>query len=179
MLSALSHKVTISDRHVASQPYRAACSGWPSSPTRVTDVPSYAAAATRHIEDALQLQTAGRLDNADHLAGSAAECALKAVLCRVGGVPIPVQGAPRAGGIQFGHLPPLWSLAATHLQGRGLSGAARTLALLSGPNPFQRWDIGDRYEVGVVDQARANDHLQAAQAAVAISQTAEITGIAP
>jgi hypothetical protein len=45
-----------------------------------TTAPSDFAAARRHFDDAQLLHGAQRFANADHLAGVAAECGLKAIL---------------------------------------------------------------------------------------------------
>ncbi|MGH3622829.1 MAG: hypothetical protein ACRDQ5_13690, partial [Sciscionella sp.] len=95
--------------------------------------PDFAAAARRHFSDAEHLCAQQRLPNADHLAGLAAECGLKAILIDHCGGSIDAGGKPRHGTKCIAvHLPTLWAEVAARIDGRS---AGRLVALLGRPNP--------------------------------------------
>lgn len=140
--------------------------------------------------DADRLLAASRFDNASHLAGFAAECALKAVLCSAGNVGTPSSGPPtvHVSGkkISLSHLPKVWNDAGLYLQGLTAFTVPQLSALLRGKNPFdglkgeKPWDIGDRYEAdGVVTPSIARRHRDGAARIVSIMQTAHLNGIVP
>jgi hypothetical protein len=84
-------------------------------------------AAIRHFNDALALKTQGSLDNAGHLIGFSAECAIKSTLSE----PIHV------------HLPELLASARKRLKSRAPnSGLLRML----NTNAFNDWDVARRYD---------------------------------
>lgn len=86
----------------------------------------YESAAVRHYQDALALKEQGKLDNAGHLIGFSAECAIKAALSE----------APHF------HLPELLTTARKRLKSRTEhSGLLRML----GKNAFKDWDVSRRY----------------------------------
>ena len=93
----------------------------------------YKSAAIRHLDDAVALQTAGRFDNAGHLIGFAAECAVK---LRIKGLR-PVATSPH------GHFPELLIAARKQLGPR--SGYDRMYDLLKG-GVFNNWDVNRRYD---------------------------------
>ena len=99
----------------------------------------YDDARRRHWDDAEFLFANGRYANADHLYGISAECALKAVMQRLG-MPVDAQRYRR-------HLPALWRLFLDSVAGR--PGASRLEALLSEAfrerTAFFDWRIADRY----------------------------------
>lgn len=112
-----------------------------------TSYPQFAHAARRHFEDASLLRHQHRLANADHLAGVAAECGLKAILVAYLGGTLK-KGKPKHPEQPdkiFAHLPMLWSDLASTVQGRTASEFAM---LLSGENPFASWDMAERYGDG-------------------------------
>jgi hypothetical protein len=135
-------------------------------------------AARRHHEDAIHLCHHERYASADHLAGFAAECALKALLVGFLGVSAPSRGYPSdAQGNRFGHLPGLWRQAELSAQGRV---GARFLTLLTGTNPFLKWDVSDRYSDGSsITAGRAWAHIAAAGALVKIQERAKVFGAVP
>ena len=116
---------------------------------------------------------------ADHLAGLAVECALKALLIGVGGV------LPSATGIQkpfAKHGTALWGEAVAHLQGHSATSYFAPVLLT---NPFGDWDIADRYEDGVrahggasISPAEASALLAVGHALVAQLQGATTDGYA-
>ncbi|MCC6437435.1 MAG: hypothetical protein IT196_20565 [Acidimicrobiales bacterium] len=119
---------------------------------------SYAESSQRHARDAVHLAEVGRVENADHLAGFAVECGLKALLCGPGGVSVPDAGAPRHGGVAFGHLPGLWDDVALYFTGPLVRSVPGLASLLAQPNIFKQhsWSISDRYESdGYVGDARS------------------------
>src|SRR6187551_2097941 len=94
-------------------------------------VEKYDSAAVRHYADATLLKEAGRLDNAGHLIGFAAECAIKYQVFTVCG------GRP-----EYVHLPKLLSIARRALNGRNTSSGM--LALLN-QDIFDNWSVVHRY----------------------------------
>jgi hypothetical protein len=137
-------------------------------------------AAARHVDDAGHLRHDQRLPNADHLAGLAAECALKAIGLAFLGVQSTAR-APEAtiGGRnrRLGHLPDLWSVLHVLIAGRHGSSSA---ALLGRPSPFDTWEIDQRYEDGsriVVSDCDAR--LTAARQLVACYQQGSLIGAPP
>lgn len=142
-------------------------------------MPAYGSSARRHLDDADLLFASGRVANADHLAGFAAECALKSILCGPAGVPVPPKGAPTFQGTTFSHLPNLWTQAGNHLSGLTALSIPHLAQLLSSANPFGSWDVGDRYEdANAIAQPRAHAHLVAAQQLLGIVQQVALSGMA-
>lgn len=105
-------------------------------------MPDYADAARRHWDDGGYLLADGRLANADHLFGLAAECALKAVM-------LPLGMKLRPGGVpedrRHGHIDRLWDEFGAFVSSRG---GARYGALLSAHhNAFAgSWKVDQRYD---------------------------------
>jgi hypothetical protein len=145
-------------------------------------MPDFAAAAGRHYNDASLLQGNSMHANADHLAGFAAECGLKAILVGFLGGTLDAKGKPSAlvsgKSVKYNnHLPDLWGQMKIFATGRT---ASRFAALIGQPNPFVRWNIADRYEDGkAITAARTSDHLTAARDILAILQRARIDGVLP
>jgi hypothetical protein len=114
-------------------------------------------AATRHWSDARLLEDEGRLPNADHLFGLAAECAIKSALVQLSEL---TPGGELAAGYQE-HIEKLWDHARLH-------GFQRTFpnlqAVLRLPNPFDDWKVDQRYERGnAVTVDVKNRHRDAAK----------------
>jgi hypothetical protein len=138
-------------------------------------MPAYLDAARRHVADASHLLAEGRIANSDHLAGFGAECCIKALLCGVAGVPLPLTGPPTVSGTKFEHLPGLWANAALYVSGRNSSSV-----VFAGANPFAQWDVGDRYELGsLIAPARASAHVSEATKLWRIAEQASIDGLLP
>jgi hypothetical protein len=101
--------------------------------------PDFSDAFDRHWQDAQSLHLAGRLANADHLYGLAAECGLKAVMtglnmpCDPSGVPDPPHKV---------HIDQLWSRFLTFANNHG---GAKYAGMLSSTNPFDDWRVSQRY----------------------------------
>lgn len=93
----------------------------------------YESSAIRHYEDAVTLRDEGRLDNAGHLIGFAAECAIKFNIANLR----PQQNAPH------GHLPDLLLAARKHMGQR--SGYIAMHQLLKG-DVLAGWAVNRRYE---------------------------------
>lgn len=141
----------------------------------------FGAAALRHLDDAGYLRQASRLANADHLAGVAAECALKAIAISFLGV----RSTPRAPRTPAGshpekelrHLPGLWAV--LHLLMSGRRGSLFATQL-SSANPFLSWQVDQRYEDGSrITAAVCDNHLTAARALVALHRQGQLTGALP
>lgn len=142
--------------------------------------PDFPAAARRHHDDANFLLADNRWANADHLAGLAAECALKAIMqfTPFGATPsargIPVWG-PSSTELKL-HINRLWSELAQSVSGYS---APTFIGLLTspGPEPFANWQVEDRYGDGLtVTQLEATDHLNATRQVLAVLQRAMIDG---
>jgi hypothetical protein len=139
-------------------------------------VQDYHAAAERHCADAAFLANSSRWPNADHLAGFAAECALKEMLIsflgaqKTTGKPFSIVGGARR---DHGHLPALWGEAVALLAGRQTP--ATTLLLAT--SPFGTWSVHDRYEDGAgVAQGAAAARVQMARQLVAHLAAAKLQG---
>jgi hypothetical protein len=101
----------------------------------------YESAAYRHFEDAIALQSAGRTDNAGHLIGFAAECAIKYKLSTLR----PLNNSPH------GHFPEILIIARKHLGSR--ANYSSMYDILKG-NIFIGWHVNRRYdETGNTDPA--------------------------
>jgi AbiV family abortive infection protein len=150
-----------------------------SAPNHV--VTQFVAAARRHHSDAKLLIRAEKYATADHLAGFAAECSIKAILVRY-------MGATAAPGtrpyslhqnqkIAHGHLPKLWNELALLAQGRS---GVQLAALTAGRNPFATWSVNDRYLDGTaITSTHAREHLVAAATIMRAYQLATFSGSLP
>jgi len=130
--------------------------------------------------DGDRLFSAQRYPSADHLAGFAAECALKVILLQFLGATLE-NGKPVSdiGGrkLSHSHLPRLWDNLSLVVSGRG---GANFVALISKPNPFAHWKVEDRYSDGNhIGPMRVRAHLDAAKEIVAMQQLAQIAGVLP
>ena len=103
----------------------------------------YSQAARRHYADAVTLANAHRLDNAGHLIGFAAECAVKEAVSRLG------RAVPQ------GHFPRLYSRIPQVGGRNSLSQIRRAMSQRGQQVAFSDWDIGIRYRAdGSVDASR-------------------------
>lgn len=101
---------------------------------------NYRSAALRHYDDAELLRNSARLDNAGHLIGFAAECAIKHRLSTL----------PVASDVH-GHFPELLAVARKHLGAR--ANYTGMYELVRGPI-FDGWTVHLRYaETGVTTEA--------------------------
>ncbi|EPL3543115.1 hypothetical protein [Serratia marcescens] len=100
----------------------------------------YASAAIRHYIDAEKLKSSGSIDNAGHLVGFAAECALKYKISTIS----PDMDRPR------GHFPDFVNIAKKRLNSRAHMSVFKLLS-----NPILAgWDVNYRYYVdGTVNSA--------------------------
>lgn len=140
--------------------------------------PDFKAAARRHHDDAHFLLGDNRWANADHLAGLAAECALKAIIqCAPFGAATDAKGIPMWGQptkTLVLHINKLWQELAQSLSGHS---AAAFAALLAGPPPFATWEVGDRYSDGsAITQQQAAAHLGAARQVLGVLLQADRDG---
>lgn len=94
----------------------------------------------RHRDDAERLFSAGRYANADHLYGMAAECGLKRLMVRFGMEVKPATGSPTAREDRE-HAKHIWARFEGYRSGKveGIDYGLPT------PNPFDNWDVSDRY----------------------------------
>lgn len=165
-----------------------------STPSAATAVqpPAFAAASRNHYRAATLASEKNLRISADHLAGLAAECAVKAILADFLGSRLnarnrlenaevaTVKGAPgnrTRKPQEHGHLPELWEhlTAVAHRRRGGGSGALFTQLIWE--NPFADWDVGDRYSDGTAITDSALDrHLKAAYDLIAAHEQAGILG---
>ena len=143
--------------------------------------PDFPAAARRHHQDARLLLDDRRWPNADHLAGVAAECGLKAILLGYFGATLgnnsrPVWGQPAK---PLGHVNHLWNELPLIISGRS---APVFAALIAGPppQPFASWDIADRYSDGnTITEQCAREHLDMAKKIMGLLEQAVLNGVVP
>ena len=93
---------------------------------------NYESAARRHFQDALALEASGSVDNAGHLIGFAAECAIKFRIMSLR----PGESSPH------GHFPDILIAARKHLGAR--MGYTSMFAILK-MDIFKGWAIDRRY----------------------------------
>lgn len=91
----------------------------------------YESSAIRHLADATQLKSLGKIDNAGHLIGFAAECAIKHHLSTIH----PKQKSPH------GHFPDFLITARKHLNQRS------SMFEYIRQNIMANWDVEHRYFV--------------------------------
>ena len=130
-------------------------------------------AAERHSEDAGHLLGDARSANADHLFGLSAECALKAVMLSLG-MTLRPDGAPEDRQHRV-HINQLWNEFVTFAHDRsGAHYAARMAGVL---NPFDDWDVNQRYQHrSSITRELAEKHQQAAMTAKQVLETAVLNG---
>ncbi|WP_250518938.1 hypothetical protein [Caballeronia sp. ATUFL_M1_KS5A] len=92
----------------------------------------YKSAAIRHLHDATALRDSGSLDNAGHLIGFAAECAIKLKISTLSGS----AEAPHC------HLPALLDIARKHLGSR--ANYSGMYDIVKG-DIFKSWNVNRRY----------------------------------
>lgn len=93
----------------------------------------YRSAALRHLTDASTLRTSGSRDNAGHLVGFAAECAIK----------LKISTLPTSAASVHGHLPSFLLIARKHLGARAnYSGMYEIVKA----DVFKSWDVSRRYD---------------------------------
>ncbi|MFC6089957.1 hypothetical protein [Saccharothrix lopnurensis] len=144
------------------------------STTPQTDFDS---SARRHMDDADLLHAHARPANADHLAGLAAECALKALIAGFLGGHINPQDLvvhPNANGPIRKHVNTLWPEMVTIVQNR----SASALIPLLTSQPFADWKVDDRYCDGThLTATTVSNHLSAARAVISILEQAHLDGM--
>lgn len=124
-------------------------------------------AADRYWIDANTLFQNGRLATADHLFGVSAECALKAIMVKLSGKPT----LPKRYNI---HLPNIWDEFIAYTPSSG----SHPYAVALGSNPFQSWDVGDRYgHDSHFTQARTGNHRNASFQANKVLEKARLDGV--
>jgi hypothetical protein len=149
---------------------------------------NYPAAARRHKRDGDSLYEQERLDNADHLYGFAAECALLGSLCVLHRASVyPELSLDEKGQIQdpdlrrAGHIKEVWS----HMIGRvhRLQTRRDILTLFQrfqlhrdgqSREPFRDWRVNDRYlDDGHVSRERVLAHQKAADTCLDVLRAIE------
>lgn len=131
-------------------------------------------AFSRHDTDADLLLESGRWANADHHYGLAAECALKALLLQQG---IPPNNGDMPSGQQYrpyrAHINLLWNSYQSFMQ-------TRSAYTIPATNPFQDWDIAQRYapEKEITEPATRN-HAAAVGTLKQVIRQAILDGVLP
>lgn len=140
--------------------------------------PDFKAAARRHHRDAQFLIDDRRWPNADHLAGVAAECGLKAILLDHRGARLDPRNRPVWGQASKRldlHIKQLWDEVRLVVAGRS---APVFAALVTGSVPFANWEIADRYSDGnTITKRRAREHLDTAKAIMEVLEQAIRDGV--
>jgi hypothetical protein len=111
-------------------------------------VEHYESAAIRHLNDAKQLKKLGSFDNAGHLIGFAAECAIKHHLASIQ----PSKKSPH------GHFPDFLVTARKHITCRS------SMFQVIKQDIFNDWDVSQRYfATGTTSQTDVNRWISQAQ----------------
>lgn len=163
-----------------------------STPSATPPPPAFATASRNHYRAATLAAERDLRISADHLAGLAAECAVKAILADFLGSRLntrnrlentevaTVKGTPgnrKRKPQEHGHLPELWEhlTAVAHRRRGGGPGALFTQLIWN--NPFAGWDVGDRYCDGTaITDTVIGRHLKAAYDLIAAHEQASILG---
>jgi hypothetical protein len=153
--------------------------------------PAFAAASVHHYHAAVLATEKNLRISADHLAGLAAECGIKAILVDFLGSRLDARNRPEHPEVTYldrsgrkprwtnkhGHLPELWEhlTAIAHRRRGGGVGALFTQLIWN--NPFEGWDVADRYCDGTtITDAVLDRHLKAAYDLIAAHEQASILG---
>jgi hypothetical protein len=132
--------------------------------------------AKRHIVDAELLHAHFRPANADHLAGLAAECALKALIAGYLGGRINQNDLvvhPDTGMPIKKHVNTLWPEMSTIVRSRSVN----ALVPLLTSQPFADWKVDERYCDGShLTPAAVAGHISAARTVVGILEQAHLDG---
>lgn len=143
--------------------------------------PDFKSAARRHYRDSRFLLGDKRWPNADHLAGVAAECGLKAILLGYFGATLNQRKMPIWGpsSKRLGHVDGLWGELPLIISGRA-AGPVFTALVAGTPEPFAAWDVADRYSDGSgITEQQAQGHADKAEEILKILEQATITGVVP
>ncbi|BDV00183.1 hypothetical protein TDMWS_02680 [Thermodesulfomicrobium sp. WS] len=133
----------------------------------------YLDAHERHREDAELLFQTQHWANADHLYGIAAECGLKRLMLAFG-MPYDTSNDRPAIGSDRKHADILWARYESYRCGHHL-GAGYALTT---PNPFDDWDVGQRYaHRSNFNRDRVEAHRSGAEAVGQLIQKARWEGL--
>ena len=135
---------------------------------------NFSQAGRRHFADCRPLAGLHRAGNASHLAGVAAECALKAILQGLGLLTLDIKGMPEDRKHRH-HIDKIWNEFQTALSGRRAAKYA-----LDGGNPFDDWRIDHRYEAdSTIVLSIAERHRSGADRALLLLESAQLEGDVP
>lgn len=133
----------------------------------------FAESFQRHLDDADHLREHKRWPNADQLYGFAAECGIKAVMLSLGMMRLRNDGIPEERKYKV-HIHKLWDKFRTFASGRS---ASRYASLLPEKNPFDDWDVTQRYfRSDWLDAKRVDKHHRGALAAKSLVKLARSEG---
>jgi hypothetical protein len=130
-------------------------------------------AHNRHFNDAEQLFAASRWANADHLYGLATECDLKRLMLAFGMAFDTIRDRPQESDDRK-HANGIWQRYETYRSGprQGVG------YILPGVNPFQDWDISQRYaHQSNFDRTRTEPHRTATKQLHALISKAQREGL--
>ena len=132
----------------------------------------YRDAADRHFHDAELLYSQGRLANADHLYGLAAECSLKTVMIGLG-ASVSTDGSVKRP--HMVHINELWNEFITFASRRN---GARYAQIMPSGLPFANWHISERYHAqSHFGNPHVSAHRVAAEGVMKVLQKAVLDGV--
>ena len=124
----------------------------------------------RHWDDAEYLYADSRWPNADQLYAYSAECGLKCLMLQFG-MPVKHEGVPQEKEDRV-HADEIWSRYETYRMGRAALGYE-----LPQPNPFDDWEIGNRYaHKSNFNQVMVDKHKQGTEIVRTLIHTAILEG---
>ncbi|GAA5261788.1 hypothetical protein [Methanocalculus sp. MC3] len=136
--------------------------------------PDYYDAAKRHFDDATYLFNIKRCANSDHLYGLSSECALKSIMLALG-MGLTPSGSPQKKKHRT-HINQLWSEFISFANTRNGSNYTRTMSLST--NPFDKWDVADRYKHRrEISNKVVGIHQKGAEDVMRILEQAQLDGI--
>jgi hypothetical protein len=124
----------------------------------------------RHWEDAEYLYIDSRWPNADQLYAYSTECGLKCLMLQFG-MPVNQKGTPLKSDDRV-HADKIWSRYETYRMGNAVLGY-----VLPQPNPFDNWEIGNRYaHKSNFNQTMVDKHRQGTEIIKTLIHTAILEG---
>jgi hypothetical protein len=126
----------------------------------------------RHWKDAEYLYNDSRWPNADQLYGYSAECGLKCIMLQFG-MQVDSTGTPTNKKQDKVHINKIWNRYEAYRAGTGASGYS-----LLKQNPFDNWDISDRYAHELFfNQSYVDPHRDGALLVMSLVNKAILEGI--
>lgn len=137
-------------------------------------MPDFYDAHLRHLRDAEILYAQSRWANADHLYGFAAECGLKRLMLEF---EMPMDGEKPKKDKDAKHIDKIWKRYESY-RSKHVFGARFMLCISS--NPFEKWDVNERYKhQSQFNQVVVDPHKAAALHVNSLIKKAQIEGLIP